>query len=380
MVKVNRSALLGALGRLARVSADKDAKVICFHMNGAEYILTADNKRQRLREIVRLVPGTGGEHWTCYPDAKKLFSVVNALDSEEVALHLTSKGGRLEVSGGTGRFTLNVYSAEYADFPPDIDAIDGRYCTVAADALHGTLSRVMHAISEDDNKYGINGVHIENLEPWAQSGSRMVATDGSRLFYASIETSSGAFALAKKTILPRETAALVLGIEPDKGEDVQVTVDKGGKFIQFDWMKTGIRMISRLFDGEFPDYRQVIGEHTKRAAVLEISTADLTRALSSVEVMIEDRNRTVRLTMYPDQVRLTVTSPKSGDASISIDAKYDGPMGYAVGMNAKYLADAAKACKAETVLITFGQALDPVLVKGAGTEGVLGVVMPMRLD
>ncbi len=101
MVKVNRSALLGAIGRLSRVSADKDAKVIRFVMNGPEYILTADNKRQRLREIVRVTGVSTPEHWTCYPDAQRLFSVVRALDSEEVALSLGSKGGRLE--GGPGQ-------------------------------------------------------------------------------------------------------------------------------------------------------------------------------------------------------------------------------------------------------------------------------------
>jgi len=389
MVKVNRSMLLGALGRLSRVSADKDAKVIQFVMNGPEYILTADNRRQRLREIVRVTDRTDGERWTCYPDAKRLFSVIRALDSEEVALSLGSNGGRLEVSGGTSRFTLNVYSREYHDFPPENDTIDGAFCTVTAEALHGTLSRVMHAISDDENRYGINGVHIESLARLGQAGSRMVATNGSRLFYVNIGVGGGVFELAKRTILSRETATIVAGIDLDnidldKGGDVQITVSQDGRSVQFDWVKSSIRLITRVLDGEFPDYRQVIDGAGARFGMLEIGTTDLTRALSRVEVMIEDRNRTVKLALYPDQVRLSAVSPKSGDASVVVDAKFEGRENLVVGLNAKYLADAVKNCNTESVQISFGDALAPVLVFGVGTEcslaEALGVVMPVRLD
>lgn len=380
MLNINRSDLLGVLGRLSTITKDKDAGIIRFVMSGSVYSITADNKRQRLREIRRLTDVSRLEHWVCYPDAQRLFNVVRALDTQSVRLHLDSKRGKLEIEGGTSRFALNVYTDDYADFPPDIESIEGKCSEVNAGALRDALSRVLHAVSEDDNRYGINGVHIESLERFGQPGSRLVATDGSRLFYVTLENEGERLTLAPRTILPRSTVLVLVGIEADKTDSVRVFVSEDGRSIQFDWVKMDVRLVTRVIDGDFPDYRQVIDGAGKRTGQADIQIADLTSALMRVGVLIEDRNNTVRLNLFPDTARFTVISSKSGDATASVGANYVGQEGLVVGLNAKFLAEAAKACKGDTVRLSFGGLLDPVLITPFGVEGVMGVVMPMRLE
>lgn len=378
MLNVNRSELLGVLGRLSTITRDKDAGLIRFEVQGSTLCVTADNKRQRLRETRVLTDASGSGHWVCYPDAQRLTSIVRALDSQVVRLQLDSKRNKLEIEGGTSRFALNVHTSTYSDFPPDIEPIDGKWSEVNAGALRDTLSRVLHAVSENENRYGINGVHVESLERFGQPGSRLVATDGSRLFYIGLESDGERLALAGRTILPRSTVLVLVGIEADKSDSVRVFVSEDGRSVQFDWVKTGLRLATRVIDGDFPDYRQVIDGAGKRAGQVDVQIGDLTSALSQVGVLIDDRNKTVKLYLFPDQMRLTVISSWTGEASAVVEADYVGPEGLTVSLNAKYLADTVKACKGEEVRITFGDPLAPVLVTPTGVEGVMGVIMPVR--
>lgn len=380
MLNINRSELLGVLGRLSTITKDKDAGIVRFAMSGATYSITADNKRQRLRETRRLTDVSRVEHWTCYPDAQRLTSIVRVLDSQVIRLHLDSKRGKLEIEGGTSRFSLNVHTDTYEDFPPDIERIEGKWSEVNACALRDALSRVLHAVSEDDNRYGINGVHIESLEHFGQPGSRLVATDGSRLFYVALDYEGERLALAPKTILPRSTAVVLVGIEADKSDSVRVFVSEDGRSVQFDWVKMDVRLVTSVIDGDFPAYRQVIDSAGKRIGEAYMQVGDLTSALSQVGVLQEDKNRTVRLNLFPDTARFTVTSSKSGDATASVGANYIGQDGLVVGLNAKFIAEAAKACKSDEVRISFGGLLDPVLITAVGIEGAMGVVMPVRLE
>lgn len=378
MLNINRSELLSVLGRLATITKDKDAGIVRFTMSGATYSITADNKRQRLRETRRLTDMSRVEHWTCYPDAQRLTSIVRVLDSQVIRLHLDSKRGKLEIEGGTSRFSLNVHTDTYADFPPDIEPIDGKWSEVNAGALRDALSRVLHAVSEDDNRYGINGVYVESLERLGQPGSRLVATDGSRLFYVALDHEGERLALAPGTILPRSTAIVLVGIEADKSDSVRMFVSGDGRSVQFDWVKVDLRLVTRVIDGNFPDYRQVIDGAGKRTGHADIEISDLTGALSQVGVLLDGINRMVKLTLFPDQVRFTVASSRSGEASATVDAEYVGQEGLTVMLNARYLAEAAKACKGDKVRLSFGDALAPVLITALGVDGVMGVVMPVR--
>lgn len=383
MLKVKRSDLLGVLGHLASITANKDKGVIRFDVFPHGFAITADNGEQRMREARALTAETDVESWTCYLEARNLFRAVRAIDADVVSFKLNTRNGRLSVLGGNADFTLNTHGEAGSNFPPDMPQEEGLLSKVKASVLRDALSAVLPSVSDDANRYGLNGVFVEWLPKHGGQGARVVSTDGSRLFYVGFGVEEGELRLNGKTLLPREAVTTILAIEGGSEEVVEISI--GSNAATFYWPSSDIRLLSQLVDGVFPDYRQVIGAETRRSGELYLDTKMLIDGLTKAEIMIDGPGKVVRMSIFPDMIHLSAVSHKSGDALVKVEASYTGQPGMVIGFNAKYLADAAKSCRTDTVRLTFDKPLYPVFITanhgdGPDVKGTLGVVMPVRLD
>lgn len=302
-------------------------------------------------------------------DAQHFFQIARSLPDSVVTL--TQSGtNRVAVKSGKATFHLNTLTAE--DFPP-LPARDARKSMkLSGGDLRRMIEETLFSISSDDNRYGLNGAHLEEVKGEGGRRVRMITTDGSRLSYSEAAF-EGDVALPRRVLLPRKALGEVKKLAEDNAAIWEVSFgDRSATFQSGD-----LTLMARLVEGEFPDYRQVLPPSFKRR--LEVGREDFVQALRRVSLVATDRNHSVRFSFEPDLLVLTADNMDLGDAREEIPATLQGE-GLATGFNIKYFQDLLAPTASERLSLEMGEVLDPCLVRLSGRDDALFIVMPMRLD
>jgi len=135
-------------------------------------------------------------------------------------------------------------------------------------------------------------------------------------------------------------------------------------------------LLTRLVDGQFPDYQQVIPSGGTRLAIVEREL--FYHAVRRVSTVTAERVNLVKFDFSAERVSVTAANPEIGEATEDVEAEVTGG-DIEIGLNARYLLDVFSVIKQEKVLIEMNEALSPVLVRPLGDDGYRCVVMPMRL-
>jgi DNA polymerase-3 subunit beta len=141
----------------------------------------------------------------------------------------------------------------------------------------------------------------------------------------------------------------------------------------------GRELISRLVEGQFPNYEKVIPKENTN--VVEIDTVRFGDAVRRVSLLASEHTRAVRLAVAPGKLEVSASSPEQGEASEVLEVPYSGD-GVRIGFNARYLLDFMAAAGAEQVSLALRDKDTQGLLQpaGEGKDEYRYVVMPMRLD
>jgi DNA polymerase-3 subunit beta len=223
------------------------------------------------------------------------------------------------------------------------------------------------------------------------SGVRLVATDSYRLAMRDIDGSDAlvdsaqilvpARALAELQRLSvlgsagKETGSTKEGDHDNGGVGPTVGLSVGDHDVTF--TAGGVKVSTRLLDGSYPDYRQLIpAEYPNR---LHVGKDSLLDALRRVRLLVRDNTTPVRLSMRPGGVDLTVVSQEVGDASETVDADFDGTE-LTIAFNPTYLIDGVEAVTGDEVLLETVDATKPATVRAAEETNFRYLLMPVRVS
>jgi DNA polymerase III subunit beta len=302
--------------------------------------------------------------------AGTLHDIVRKLgDGAAITLEQTADAGRIILRSGRSRFQLPTLPD--TDFP-DIAAGEwsNRFEMPAAD-LARMVAATAFAISTEETRYYLNGVHWHALEEDGRALLACVATDGHRLARLHLPLPEGAAGMPA-IIVPRK-AVTEIGRLVAKREGT-VTVELSASKIRLS--VEGLRFTSKLIDGTFPDYRRVIPSGNDKRATLD--AALLADATERVATISGERGRAVKLSLSAGQLVLAVTNPDSGEAREEIDCDYDGAE-IEVGFNARYLGDILAVIGGDTVLVKLADPGSPAILQARDGADLLTVLMPMRV-
>jgi len=138
-----------------------------------------------------------------------------------------------------------------------------------------------------------------------------------------------------------------------------------------------VKLVMRLIEGEFPNYRQVLPKAAKHR--ITISSDTLAHVLRRVSLLAADSSgRGVRLQIAPGRLTLSARNPDLGEAQEEVDLDYAGES-VSIGFNARYLLDCLGVFRAKEVEIGLVDELSPVAIRPTDDGDTLAVVMPMRL-
>jgi DNA polymerase III subunit beta len=293
--------------------------------------------------------------------ARKLLELVRELPAQPITLKL-QESGWVQLLCGPATFRLVGLPAE--EYPP-LESGDGNgLVSVEGGRLRGLLARTSYAMSQDESRPFLNGLYL-----LVKKGElRLVATDGHRLALGRMVVEAGA---EMSGIVPRK-AVQELGRVLSGSEEAALAVRDS----QFLLRTPGFVLTSKLIEGTFPSYEQVLPKAHPRRVTVE--REPLIAALRRVSVVAEDRTRPVRLTVSSAAVRLSAQSQELGEAEEVLPAESTGEE-LTIGFNARYILEALGPMEGDRVIVELKDPLSPGVFKSASDQEDLCVIMPMRI-
>ncbi len=298
--------------------------------------------------------------------AKKLQEIARELPPNPVKIAAAGEQ-RVTLECGRSRFKLlGLPKDEFPAFPAVKFAESWR---IKSGDLQKLIQHTSFAVSTEESRPILNGVLWE-LRP---DRMRMVATNGHRLAKMEIPVAS-ANAPSESLIVPPKALDQVRRLFPAEEE---LEIARGENHLGFRSPFTSV--FTRLIEGPYPPYEQVIPKDTEKVAVAE-KTA-LTSALKRMSVIASDQTHRIRLSFNAGMLKFSVQTPDLGEAQDELAIRYEGdPLD--IGFNASYLLEIRRYIPTDEVKLTFkaperAATLEP---EGWSDEAkYLCLVMPLRL-
>jgi DNA polymerase III subunit beta len=298
---------------------------------------------------------------------KRFFGIVRELGSLEVDLNVDERN-TTAIRSGASFYKLNGLAAE--EFPPLPAFAEKKRIVLPQEKLKSMLRKTSFAISTDETRFVLNGIFFSLKE----HKITMVATDGRRLALVDEEVDipsegQGEFIVPTKAINELNRLLGTKGEVEIKYSDNQVA------FSLQDEKGLSILIISKLVEGNYPNYRQVIpGECKER---ITLGREELLQALRRAEIMTSEKSNSVKLSFSKNNLAITANTPEIGEVRESIAINYKGP-DLAIAFNPVYMMDPLKALESDEVYVELIDELSPGVLKINGP--FLYVLMPMRMS
>lgn len=297
---------------------------------------------------------------------KKLQEIARELPDQPVSV--ATRGDQMELSCGLSRFKFNGLPKE--EFPelPSVNFDEG--WRVKGTDLQNLIQRTSFAVSTEESRPILNGVLWE-----LRDGSmRMVATNGHRLARMGISTEAST-AASEDFIVPPAALQQVQRLFKDEDE---IEVAKSGNHLGF--RSGGTEVYTRLIDGSYPNYEQVIPKDNDKFAT--VAKSELASAVRRMAVVASDQTHRIRMSFTEATVQLSVLTPDLGEGQDQMEIHYEGePL--EIGFNANYLLEVLRYMPTDEVRVTMkaperAATVEPVVGEGEELD-YLCLVMPLRL-
>jgi len=304
---------------------------------------------------------------------KKLVPIIRALSSADTIVELTGKD-RVKITSGSSVFQIAGLPAD--QFPPISNFAGQPTIAIDQDNLGAMLRKVSYAQSTDENRYILNGVFFE----FAATKLTLVATDGRRLAKCEqkLEGSDKTLAL----ILPARTITELSRLLKSGGK---VHVSNNERQVGFtidiptndEGLVDRIQLVSKVVEGNYPNYRQVIPKEAGSKVRLE--REKLLESVQRAALMTDDRSNTIRMSVGKKTQNLEISAKSdSGEAHEPIAVKYDGP-DVNIAFNPQYVIEPLRNVTEDEVDFEFKDDMSPGVIRGL-KEDFLCVVMPQRIS
>ena len=317
--------------------------------------------------------------------AKLLTDIVSRLPEGDITLEdgnddttgTTDSSFLTTLTCASGRYQVRGMGAE--EFPELPVVEEGEVAYLSVESLIEGLRSSLFSASSDETKQVLTGVHLT----MQADGLEFAATDGHRLTVVQTVNADAAESGAKPfdpetsldvTIPAKALQELAKMLERQTGSDVAVHFDHSQ--VVFEW--TDQRLTSRLLEGQYPNYRQLVPRQFSRQITAERRL--LLSALERIAVLADQKNNIVKLSLDStgQLLTLSVDAQDVGSGKETIPAQISGD-DLDVAFNVKYLMDGLKAIATTEIQIQLNTATSPAIVTPLGSIKMTYLVMPVQV-
>ena len=295
-----------------------------------------------------------------------MYDIIRKFNSgTKINLSLSNES-KLQVESEKSIFNLNCISA--TEFPLTDENFSENEFVIKSKQFLKLLNKCKFSVSNDETRHYLSGIYFHQTEVEDQNYLTAVATDSHRMSISKIR-------LEKKIdfepiILPKKTIFQLCNLLDNYDGDVKISNVKSK--IKFE-LSNSI-LISKLIDGKFPNYIQVIPKNNQKK--LEIDLKLFLNSVDRVASVSLDKKDGVKFSLSKDTLNLSVNNTNSGDGKETIVVDFDHDL--EISFNSRYLIDVASQLDGNKVEIFFNDTGSPALIKDPGDFDSIFVVMPMK--
>ncbi len=295
-----------------------------------------------------------------------MYDIIRKLTSGKKINFTLTDVSKLQVESEKSIFNLNCISA--TEFPLTDENFNENEFIIKSKQLLKLLNKCKFSVSNDETRHYLSGIYFHQNEVEDKNYLTAVATDSHRMSISKIR-------LDEKIefdpiILPKKTIFQLCSLLDSYDGDVKVSNLKSK--IKFE-LNNSI-LISKLIDGKFPNYIQVIPKNNQKK--LEIDLKLFLNSVDRVASVSLDKKDGVKFNLSQDTLNLSVNNTNSGDGKETINVKFDHDL--EISFNSRYLIDVASQLDGDRVEIFFNDTGSPALIKDPGDFDSIYVVMPMK--
>lgn len=295
--------------------------------------------------------------------ARLITSLVSNLANDKI--QLISEKDNLHIKSINASSLVNGNSPD--DFPEVPTVSSKSKFGIDSKQLLQLLSQVLTSASSDESRPVLAGIYL------AQEGDTLImaATDSYRLSEVKVKTKLN---LASPIIIPLRSALEIVRILGSFEGEVTVVVSKTEAMFSFG----DIELVSRLIDGKFPSYNQIIP--AKHTTTIELSRGELIHAVKVANLFAREGANTIRLESSKNNLKILSSATSVGENTSTIDIKSSGENAE-IALNARYLSDALSTIESEQVSLKINGKLDPCLIEPDPVQAnpsVIHLIMPLR--
>ena len=295
-----------------------------------------------------------------------MYDIVRKFSSgKKINLNLTDVS-KLHLESDKSIFNLNCISA--SEFPLTNENFDQNEFLIKSKQLLKLLNKCKFSVSNDETRHYLSGIYLHQTEVDDKNYLTAVATDSHRMSISKIR-------LDKKIdfepiILPKKTIFQLCSLLDNYDGDVKISNMKSK--IKFE-LSNSI-LISKLIDGKFPNYIQVIPKNNQKK--LEIDLKLFLNSVDRVASVSLDKKDGVKFNLSKNILNLSVNNTNSGDGKETIAINFDHEL--EISFNSRYLIDVASQLDGDKIEIFLSDSGSPALIKDPGDFDSIFVVMPMK--
>jgi DNA polymerase-3 subunit beta len=359
---INKDVILAGLQRVQSVVGTKTTLPILYNIlwkaEKDRLWMTATDLEVSVRTMVEArVSRMGG---TTVP-AKRIFSILKELPSNEIEIDVDERDAA-SIRAGSSFFKLIGMSED--EFPPLPKYDGGRQVVLEQAVLRRMLESTHYAASTEESRYILNGVllslHGEKLTVVATDGRRMALEEREVEFPKESEGDA---------VIPSKTVGELLRTLGSEGT-VKIHVTENQAAFEFDSML----VVTKLVEGAFPNFRQVIPSQCEERVVIE--REELLNAVRRVALLSTDKSASVTLAFGKNKLEVSSVATDVGEAKETLPLKYSGK-DISISFNPDYLIDPLRHVGSDEVSFEMSDELSPGVVKC--DRPFIYVLMPMRV-
>jgi len=295
--------------------------------------------------------------------ARYLVDIVKTMPSGEVAIDVAA--GENSAAIKWQRTELTIQGQPPEEFPVLAEAGRTGHRLKSVD-FRKLARQTLFACSRDETRPVLTGALLHVTE----DSATCVATDGFRLAYSQVAAESDPEATDVRVVVPSRALQEVSRLAVAEGQLTLVSLDN---FVSFG--TDGTRLVSRLQEGQFPDYQQILPKEF--LSRIELDRQELSDACERAALIATDAANAINLKVAPEKIIITAQATDVGSVYEELDAATDGEE-LDIAFNARYLMDGLKAVNSDTIVFEATGNLGPARLTGAGDDRFFYILLPLR--
>ncbi len=297
--------------------------------------------------------------------AQMFFDIVRKIPDGSSVMISQDSPTIMQIKSGKSKYSLPCIDA--SEFPNLSEGELSEEIEVEAEKFAKMIDKTRFAISNDETRYYLNGLFLQAIQKDSGFELRTIATDGHRLALSFLISDLKA---PFGVILPKKSVAEIRRII-DGSKKVKIAVSR----VKIKITTDQTTIVSKLIDGEFPDYDKVLPKNNIQIAL--INRRNFFDCVDRVSTVATDKHRSVKLIIENGKMSLQVNTNDGSFAYEELDVNYSGER-IETGFNSRYLLDIIGQIDKEELLMRFKDGASPALIEAKDMSSVF-VIMPVRI-